>query len=248
MSLVFRHSTDRSSHAESAPSRCGSAAGPLRSGLHGQPRADPRVRAAAHDQAGGRRRCPRRDIPDRLAAAGRGAGRRRRAAVALRRGPAGPRQLLPGRAAPVRAGRPTPRRSGPRVPSARAHLADALRRLSEQDRELLTLATWEGLDYGQIAAVLGCSRNAVRIRLHRARARLAAQLASHDTAEPTSTREGDPASLGNPGGLADRGEPGALAGPGDFRRFTGTGRPRGLTAFAPVGARTSVQPDQNQRG
>ena len=136
----------------------------------------------------------------------------------------------------------------PELTGESAHLADALRRLSEQDRELLTLATWEGLDYGQIAAVLGCSRNAVRIRLHRARARLAAQLASHDTAEPTSTREGDPASLGNPGGLADRGEPGALAGPGDFRRFTGTGRPRGLTAFAPVGARTSVQPDQNQRG
>ena len=39
---------------------------------------------------------------------------------------------------------------------------------------------WEGLDHGEIATVLGCSRNAVRIRLHRARIRLAAELASAD--------------------------------------------------------------------
>jgi len=57
-----------------------------------------------------------------------------------------------------------------------AGLAAALRRLPEPDRELLTLAAWEGLDYGQLAVVLGCSRNAVRIRLHRARTRLAAEL------------------------------------------------------------------------
>jgi RNA polymerase sigma-70 factor (ECF subfamily) len=136
----------------------------------------------------------------------------------------------------------------PELTGESAHLADALRRLSEQDRELLTLAAWEGLDYGQIAVVLGCSRNAVRIRLHRARGRLAAQLASQDTAEPASNREGDPASLGNPGGQAGRGEPGAPAGPGDFRRFTGTRRPGGPTDFAPVGARAFIQPDQSQRG
>src|ERR1700744_164662 len=50
----------------------------------------------------------------------------------------------------------------PELTGESAHLADALRRLTEHDRELLTLASWEGLDYGQIAAVLGCSRNAVR--------------------------------------------------------------------------------------
>jgi RNA polymerase sigma-70 factor (ECF subfamily) len=53
----------------------------------------------------------------------------------------------------------------------------AFRRLSESDREVLALDGWEELDYPQIAAVLGCSRNAVRIRLHRARRRLAQQLA-----------------------------------------------------------------------
>jgi RNA polymerase sigma-70 factor (ECF subfamily) len=41
---------------------------------------------------------------------------------------------------------------------------------------VLALSAWEGLDHGQIAVVLGCSRNAVRIRMHRARRRLAARL------------------------------------------------------------------------
>jgi RNA polymerase sigma factor (sigma-70 family) len=54
-----------------------------------------------------------------------------------------------------------------------ALVAAAFRSLSEADRELLALVGWEGLDHGEISAVLGCSRNAVRIRLHRARARFA---------------------------------------------------------------------------
>lgn len=52
------------------------------------------------------------------------------------------------------------------------------RELPESDRELLSLVAWEGLDAGQLATVLGCSRNAVRIRLHRARRRLARSLAA----------------------------------------------------------------------
>lgn len=55
-------------------------------------------------------------------------------------------------------------------------IAAAFRRMPEADRELLALAGWEGLDPGQIAVVLGCSRNAARIRLHRARRRFAAEL------------------------------------------------------------------------
>lgn len=58
-----------------------------------------------------------------------------------------------------------------------AGIAQAFRRLPEADRELLALAGWEGLDAGQIAVTLGCSRNAARIRLHRARRRIAAELA-----------------------------------------------------------------------
>ena len=58
-----------------------------------------------------------------------------------------------------------------------AGVAAAFRGLPEADRELLALVAWEGLDNGQVADVLGCSRNAVRIRLHRARARLADAMA-----------------------------------------------------------------------
>ncbi len=57
-----------------------------------------------------------------------------------------------------------------------ARIAAAFRGLPEADRELLALIGWEGLDPGQAASVLGCSRNAARIRLHRARRRLAAAL------------------------------------------------------------------------
>ncbi|MGH3030320.1 MAG: RNA polymerase sigma factor, partial [Gaiellaceae bacterium] len=61
-----------------------------------------------------------------------------------------------------------------------AWVAAAFVRLSDDDRELLALATWEGLDPGEIATVLRCSRNAARIRLHRARRRLARELDDDD--------------------------------------------------------------------
>lgn len=60
-----------------------------------------------------------------------------------------------------------------------AAITAAFRSLPPADRELLALAAWEGLGTGQIAAVLGCSPNAVRIRRHRARSRFADQLAHH---------------------------------------------------------------------
>jgi RNA polymerase sigma factor (sigma-70 family) len=74
----------------------------------------------------------------------------------------------------------------PELTGETARLADALRRLPEQDRELLTLAAWEGLDYGQIAVVFACSRNAVRIRLHRARQKLAKELNSYPERLPAT--------------------------------------------------------------
>jgi RNA polymerase sigma-70 factor (ECF subfamily) len=57
-----------------------------------------------------------------------------------------------------------------------AGVAAAYRGLPEADRELLALVGWEGLDPGEVAVVLGCSRNAVRVRLHRARRRFADSL------------------------------------------------------------------------
>ena len=55
-------------------------------------------------------------------------------------------------------------------------LAEALARLNEGDREVLTLAAWEGLGSKELGQALGCSPTAARLRLHRARARLRAQL------------------------------------------------------------------------
>ena len=57
-----------------------------------------------------------------------------------------------------------------------ATVAAAFVRLSDDDREVLALTAWEELDAGEIATVLGCSRNAARIRLHRARRRLVHEL------------------------------------------------------------------------
>jgi RNA polymerase sigma factor (sigma-70 family) len=67
-----------------------------------------------------------------------------------------------------------------------AWVGAAFARLGDDDRELLALAAWEGLDPGQIAAVLGCSRNAARIRLHRARRRLAHELRGRGEADGSS--------------------------------------------------------------
>ena len=52
----------------------------------------------------------------------------------------------------------------------------AFRRLREVDQEVLALIAWDDLTYAQAAAVLGCSRVAFRIRLHRARARFGIEL------------------------------------------------------------------------
>ena len=56
-----------------------------------------------------------------------------------------------------------------RQPDA-VHLA-ALERLSTGDRELLTLLAWDDLSHDEAAQVMGCSRGALRVRLHRARRR-----------------------------------------------------------------------------
>lgn len=54
----------------------------------------------------------------------------------------------------------------------RAALAD----LSERDREVLRLAEWERLGPADGARVMGCTQAAFKVRLHRARRRLAALL------------------------------------------------------------------------
>ncbi len=52
-------------------------------------------------------------------------------------------------------------------------LLPAMRELREQDRELLMLVAWEELSHAEIAHAMGITPNAVAIRVHRARKRLA---------------------------------------------------------------------------
>jgi RNA polymerase sigma-70 factor (ECF subfamily) len=61
--------------------------------------------------------------------------------------------------------------------------------LPERDRELLLLAVWDELDRSAIAAVVGCSKTNVSVRLHRARRRFAAavaELGARDAHAPSS--------------------------------------------------------------
>jgi RNA polymerase sigma factor (sigma-70 family) len=75
-------------------------------------------------------------------------------------------------------------------------IAAAFARVPAAQRELLALVAWEALDSAQIAAVLGCSTNAARIRLHRARRRLASELerASVEAKHPPHAGHGGRAS------------------------------------------------------
>jgi RNA polymerase sigma-70 factor (ECF subfamily) len=66
--------------------------------------------------------------------------------------------------------------------------ARAFARLSEEDRELLMLVAWDGLSGDDLAALLGCSSTAARIRLHRARSRLAVELAAEEIEEKHGAR------------------------------------------------------------
>ena len=89
-------------------------------------------------------------------------------------------------------------RDAPEAPSGElADLAAAFGSLADGDREVLALEAWEGLRAWEVAAVLGCSRNAARIRLHRARRRLRAAIAASqgpgpDGAPPARAAKGSP--------------------------------------------------------
>ena len=54
-----------------------------------------------------------------------------------------------------------------------AAVRQALETLGELDRELVTLTSWEGLSPAEAARVVGIAPGTARVRLHRARARLA---------------------------------------------------------------------------
>jgi RNA polymerase sigma-70 factor, ECF subfamily len=75
------------------------------------------------------------------------------------------------------------------------HLGDseivrtALGRLSERHREALMLVAWHGLSGARAARAAGCTHGAFALRLHRARARLSAELSALESpavAQPKS--------------------------------------------------------------
>lgn len=71
----------------------------------------------------------------------------------------------------------------PVEPDASERLQRALSALRESDREVLLLNAWDDLEGEALGTVLGCSRTAAGVRLHRARRRLAAAYA-RSGAEP----------------------------------------------------------------
>jgi RNA polymerase sigma-70 factor (ECF subfamily) len=66
------------------------------------------------------------------------------------------------------------------------HVSKALARLSETDREAITLIAWEGLTPREAALVVGQSPVAFRVRLHRAKRRLRQRL---EDLEPSNEHE-----------------------------------------------------------
>lgn len=67
-------------------------------------------------------------------------------------------------------------------------LRDALQRLGAEDRELLTLSSWEGLSPSEIAVAMELPAVTLRSRLHRARKRLHAELIGAGASAGASAR------------------------------------------------------------
>jgi RNA polymerase sigma-70 factor (ECF subfamily) len=66
---------------------------------------------------------------------------------------------------------------------------DAVARLRRVEREAIALVHWEQLSHAEAAEVLGCSSNAVAIRVHRAHGRLRQALAEPQPALPAARNE-----------------------------------------------------------
>jgi RNA polymerase sigma-70 factor (ECF subfamily) len=63
-------------------------------------------------------------------------------------------------------------------------LTRVLRQVPAAEREALMLVAWEQLSYAEAAQVLGCSPNAIGIRVHRARARMREALGAPPSENP----------------------------------------------------------------
>lgn len=72
--------------------------------------------------------------------------------------------------------------------AARRDVLAALARLTDPQREVLLLIVWDGLSQREAAAVLGCSRGAVALRLHRARGHMRTALAEQESEAEAASR------------------------------------------------------------
>ncbi|MEM6655656.1 MAG: sigma-70 family RNA polymerase sigma factor [Planctomycetota bacterium] len=93
---------------------------------------------------------------------------------------------------------PSPSPDAPLLAAERATLVhEALARLADEQRQVMVLREIDGLDYQQIAEVIGVPVGTVRSRLFRARLQLkellAAVLGDPPTVEPQSAKAADPA-------------------------------------------------------
>ncbi len=66
--------------------------------------------------------------------------------------------------------------SAEQIALSHVELAEAWKQLKPGEREALSLAAFEGLSVSQIATALGITTNAVNLRLHKARTKLAKHL------------------------------------------------------------------------
>ncbi len=78
------------------------------------------------------------------------------------------------------------------APEPAGGVAEAMGRLPAADAEVLRLWAWDGLAPREIAAVLGITPNSASVRLHRAKARLRAEVEAGGK---------DPAAAGQSGGV-----------------------------------------------
>lgn len=77
---------------------------------------------------------------------------------------------------------------GPEPAPGHAVLREAIQRLPRAERDVVRLVEWEGLSHDEAAMVMGCSPNASRLRLHRAKARLRRMLEGDGGTAPNGDR------------------------------------------------------------
>jgi DNA-directed RNA polymerase specialized sigma24 family protein len=80
----------------------------------------------------------------------------------------------------------------PGEPGELAPIRQALASLRPAEQEVLRLVAWDDLTPEQASTVLGCSPGAFRVRLHRARRRLAGELAKRSNGSGQIRGETDP--------------------------------------------------------